>query len=168
MAGQLAETYSGLEAKVEERTRDLAQSVNELKVLEEVGRAVASSLDLNAVLPTVAARALEITHADAVLIYGYDAAGRTFNLSEAIGIDRNVEGDHLAVDEATSVLGEAAAKGEPIAIPDLANAGDRAAARCRDRRRLSFGAGGAAGRPAGRAGIAGGAAPQRPASSRPI
>ena len=74
MAGQLAETYSGLEAKVEERTRDLAQSVNELKVLEEVGRAVASSLDLNAVLPTVAARALEITHADAVLIYGYDAA----------------------------------------------------------------------------------------------
>ena len=67
------ETYSGLECKVEERTRDLAQSINELKVLEEVGRAVASSLDLNAVLPTVAARALEITHADAVLIYGYDA-----------------------------------------------------------------------------------------------
>ncbi|HJX22162.1 MAG TPA: HAMP domain-containing protein, partial [Steroidobacteraceae bacterium] len=73
MAGQLHETYSGLETKVEERTRDLARSINELKVLEEVGRAVASSLDLNAVLPTVAARALEITHADAVLIYGYDA-----------------------------------------------------------------------------------------------
>jgi HAMP domain-containing protein len=67
MAGQLAETYSNLETKVKERTRDLAQSINELKVLEEVGRAVASSLDLNAVLPTVAARALEITHADAVL-----------------------------------------------------------------------------------------------------
>ncbi|HEX9587691.1 MAG TPA: HAMP domain-containing protein, partial [Bradyrhizobium sp.] len=32
MAGQLHETYSGLETKVEERTRDLAQSVNELKV----------------------------------------------------------------------------------------------------------------------------------------
>jgi HAMP domain-containing protein len=58
MAGQLAETYSNLESKVKERTRDLAQSINELKVLEEVGRAVASSLDLNAVLPTVAARAL--------------------------------------------------------------------------------------------------------------
>ena len=42
-------------------------------MLEEVGRAVPSSLDLDAVLPTVAARALEITHADAVLIYGYDA-----------------------------------------------------------------------------------------------
>src|SRR4029077_15278351 len=85
MAGQLAETYSGLEGKVKERTRDLAQSINELKVLEEVGRAVASSLDLKAVLPTVAARALEITHADAVLIYGYDAIRHRFNLTEPIG-----------------------------------------------------------------------------------
>jgi class 3 adenylate cyclase/HAMP domain-containing protein len=122
MAGQLQETYSGLETKVEERTRDLAQSINELKVLEEVGRAVASSLDLNAVLPTVAARALEITHADAVLIYSYDAAKRHFNLTEAIGIDRNAEGAHQAIDEDGSVLGAAAKGGEPIAIPDLANA----------------------------------------------
>ena len=119
MASQLAETYSGLESKVKERTRDLAQSINELKVLEEVGRAVASSLDLNAVLPTVAARALEITHADAVLIYGYDAANRKFNLTELIGIDKAAEGQHLAIDADNSPLGEAAARGEPIAIADL-------------------------------------------------
>jgi class 3 adenylate cyclase/HAMP domain-containing protein len=124
MAGQLHETYSGLETKVEERTRDLAQSINELKVLEEVGRAVASSLDLDAVLPTVAARALEITHADAVLIYSYDAAKHHFNLTEAIGIDKEAEGAHQAIDEAGSVLGEAATSGEPVAIPDLASAGD--------------------------------------------
>ncbi|MDR3485953.1 MAG: HAMP domain-containing protein, partial [Bradyrhizobium sp.] len=124
MAGQLQETYTGLESKVEARTRDLAQSVNELKVLEEVGRAVASSLDLNAVLPTVAARALEITHADAVLIYGYDAGKHQFNLTEAIGIDRTAEGEHLAIDKDTSVLGEAAASGEPIAISDLDQAHD--------------------------------------------
>jgi class 3 adenylate cyclase/HAMP domain-containing protein len=119
MAGQLAETYSDLEWKVTERTRDLAQSINELKVLEEVGRAVASSLDLNAVLPTVAARALEITHADAVLIYGYDATGRQFNLTEAIGIDSVAEGGHRAIDEAGSPLGDAAANSEPISIPNL-------------------------------------------------
>ena len=47
-----------------ERTRELARSVNELKVLEEVGRAVAPSLDLDAVLPTVAARALELTRSE--------------------------------------------------------------------------------------------------------
>jgi class 3 adenylate cyclase/HAMP domain-containing protein len=124
MAGQLAETYSNLETKVKERTRDLAQSINELKVLEEVGRAVASSLDLNAVLPTVAARALEITHADAVLIYGYDAGKRQFNLTESIGIDKASEGGHRAIDAEHSPLGEAAATGEPIALPDLATMPD--------------------------------------------
>jgi class 3 adenylate cyclase/HAMP domain-containing protein len=124
MAGQLKETYSVLETKVEERTRDLAQSINELKVLEEVGRAVSSSLDLNAVLPTVAARALEITRADAVLIYSYDAAQHQFNLVEANGIDKSAEGRHLSIDEETSLLGQAATKGEPIAIADLNLAAD--------------------------------------------
>ena len=125
MAGQLHETYSGLESKVEERTRDLAQSVNELKVLEEVGRAVSSSLDLNAVLPTVAARAQEITGADAVLIYGYDAGLRRFDLVESIGIDNSGASEHLAIDQDSSILGDAASGGEPIAISDLASASDR-------------------------------------------
>lgn len=124
MAGQLGQTYSVLEAKVEERTRDLAQSIGELKVLEEVGRAVASSLDLNAVLPTVASRALEITHADAVLIYGYDHDKRQFNLVEAGGIDKAAEGPHQTLDEDNTILGRAAARGEPITIADLATADD--------------------------------------------
>ncbi|HEX2363994.1 MAG TPA: HAMP domain-containing protein, partial [Bradyrhizobium sp.] len=124
MATELGETYADLESKVQERTRDLAQSVGELKVLEEVGRAVSSSLDLNAVLPTVAARALEITHADAVLIYGYDPAKRQFNLVEAGGIDKSVEGQHLTIDESNTILSQAASKGEPIAIPNLTAADD--------------------------------------------
>jgi class 3 adenylate cyclase/HAMP domain-containing protein len=136
MAGQLQETYAGLESKVEERTRDLARSINELKVLEEVGRAVAASLDLNAVLPTVAARALEITQADAVLIYGYDAATHRFTLVEAQGIDqgidqgtgeqidRGADGAHLTVADGDNILSEAAASGEPIAIADLADSSD--------------------------------------------
>jgi len=123
MAGQLAQSYAVLEAKVEERTRDLAQSINELKVLEEVGRAVASSLDLNAVLPTVAARALEITHADAVLIYSYDGGERRFRLVEAKGVDR-AQGAHNMLDEETSLLAEAVRSGDPIAIADLAGAPD--------------------------------------------
>ncbi|TPQ41012.1 adenylate cyclase [Bradyrhizobium guangdongense] len=119
MAGQLQETYSSLETKVDERTRDLAQSINELKVLEEVGRAVASSLDLDAVLPTIAARALEITHADAVLIYGYDADNHRFNLVEANGIDKSADGAHVIIDEGANILSDAAESGEPIAIADL-------------------------------------------------
>jgi class 3 adenylate cyclase len=72
----------------------------------------------------VAARALEITHADAVLIYSYDAARQQFNLTEAIGIDRSAEGAHLSIDAEGSVLGEAARRGEPVAISDLAHAAD--------------------------------------------
>lgn len=125
MAGQLQETYSDLETKVEARTRDLAQSINELKVLEEVGRAVASSLDLNAVLPTIAARALEISHADAVVIYGYDAERRRFNLVEADGIDQSAEGDHVTIDEGENILSDAAKSGEPIAIADLDHAAEQ-------------------------------------------
>jgi class 3 adenylate cyclase/HAMP domain-containing protein len=124
MAGQLQETYSDLEWKVKERTRDLAQSVNELKVLEEVGRAVVSSLELEAVLPTVAARALEITRADAVLIYGYDAAKRAFDLVEATGIGNTSTGPHLAISENDSLLGQAATSGQPVAIADLTGASD--------------------------------------------
>lgn len=125
MAGQLEETYTDLEIKVEERTRDLAQSINELKVLEEVGRAVASSLDLNAVLPTIAARALEISHADAVLIYGYNAEQHRFNLVEANGIDKSAEGAHVTIDEGENVLSDAAARGEPIALADLDHAAEQ-------------------------------------------
>src|SRR5258705_6309193 len=44
---------------------------------------------------------------------------RRFNLTESIGIDKQAEGGHVAIDEEGSAPGEAAAKGEPIAIPNL-------------------------------------------------
>lgn len=121
MAGQLHESYSRLEAKVDERTRDLARSVNELKVLEEVGRAVASSLDLAAVLATVAEQALTITGADTVLIYGFDAAAGRFDLIEAKGA-APTQGmrDQPVAGQPASILHEAAARREPIASADLA------------------------------------------------
>lgn len=125
MADQIQETYSNLETKVDERTRDLAQSNHELKVLEEVGRAVASSLDLNAVLPTIAARAIEITHADAVLIYGYDAMERRFHLVEAGGIDSSAEGAHVTIEEGANILSDAAVSGAPIALADLDEAAEQ-------------------------------------------
>ncbi|HXH46502.1 MAG TPA: adenylate/guanylate cyclase domain-containing protein [Bradyrhizobium sp.] len=125
MADQIQETYSNLESKVEERTRDLAQSIHELKVLEEVGRAVASSLDLNAVLATIAGRAIEITRADAVLIYGFDAEARHFNLVEADGIDRSADGAHVTIAQGDNILSDAAASGEPIALAELGEAAEQ-------------------------------------------
>ena len=92
-------------------------------MLEEVGRAVSSSLDLSAVLPTVAARAQEIASADAVLIYNYDASARRFDCIEAFGLsDRGVLAP--SIDEDGTILAEAATRGQPIAVADLAAAAD--------------------------------------------
>ena len=161
MAGQLQETYSDLETKVEERTRDLAQSINELKVLEEVGRAVASSLDLNAVLPTIAARALEISHADAVLIYGYDA--ETTPLQPGRGRRHRQIGRGRPCHDRRRREHSERCRQERRADRDCRSRPRRraAAARRRGRCRLPLGAGGAAGRPAGHARLAGGAAPRQ-------
>ena len=49
MAGRLEESYTGLEKKVELRTRELAQSVGELRALGEVTQAVNSTVDLETV-----------------------------------------------------------------------------------------------------------------------
>ena len=87
MADELQGSYGRLEQKVDERTRDLAQSVSELHALEEIGRAVASSLDAKAVLATIVTRAVELSHADAGAIYSYDAARDVFELAETHALD---------------------------------------------------------------------------------
>ncbi len=124
MADRLQNSYSRLEQKVAERTRELAKSVSELKALEEIGRAVTSSLDLNSVLATIVTRAVQLTQADAGAIYRYDAVRRSFELAEAHALDKSIQDAIRAVpvryDE--SVLGKAAKAGQPIAVPDLADA----------------------------------------------
>jgi signal transduction histidine kinase len=111
-----------LEQKVEERTRDLAQSVRELKALEEIGRAVASSLELQLVLKTIVARAVDLARADAGAIFRYEAAQREFRLAEAHGLDPSlveaVRG--VRIRESESVMGEAATTRKPIVVADLA------------------------------------------------
>ena len=120
------DSYGELERKVEERTRDLEQSVRELKALEEIGRAVASSLDLGALLSTIVARAVELSQADAGAIYSYDASRQEFELAEAWGIEPSFRDAIRAVRVGLkdSAMGTAARDGQSISIPDLADAPD--------------------------------------------
>ncbi|MFL6796677.1 MAG: ATP-binding protein [Xanthobacteraceae bacterium] len=124
MADQLQGSYMRLEQKVEERTRDLEQSVRELKALEEIGRALASSLNLNKLLGTIVARAVELSGADAGAIYSYDPARQMFDLAEAKGLDESmqeaVRGVQIKVQE--TVMGLAVQKRETIFLPDLTQA----------------------------------------------
>lgn len=122
MADQVQGSYARLEQKVAERTSDLAKSINELKALEEIGRAVASSLDPEAVLATIVTRAVEFSQADAGEIFSYDAAKEVFELSKAHGLDPaisdKIKATPIPLDD--SVLGLSAKQEEALSFPDLA------------------------------------------------
>jgi signal transduction histidine kinase len=121
MGAQLQESYGGLEEKVQARTRELAEAVDELKALNEVSQVVSSTLDLETVLATIVSRATHLSGADAGVIYEYDEGAEEFrlrateNLEEAIV--QTLQSTPLRMGE--SATGQAAAIGEPVQIPDI-------------------------------------------------
>src|SRR5262249_50023690 len=58
--------------ELEARTRELAQSVGELRALGEVGQAVSSTLDLQTVLSTIVRHAVQLSRTDGGVVYEYD------------------------------------------------------------------------------------------------
>src|SRR5262249_49304348 len=66
--------------ELQARTRELARSVDELKALGEVGRAVSSTLDLETVLSTIVSQASQLAGTDGGAIYAYDEGAEEFQL----------------------------------------------------------------------------------------
>jgi signal transduction histidine kinase len=64
--------------ELEERSAELAHSVGELRALSDVGQAVSSTLDLQEVLDTIVARAVELARADGGSIYELEPATEQF------------------------------------------------------------------------------------------
>ena len=90
MAGRLQDSYTNLERKVETRTRELAQSVSELRALGEVSQAVNSTLDLENVLTTIVAKAVKISGTEAGAIYVFDDLRQEFRLRATHGMDQTM------------------------------------------------------------------------------
>jgi signal transduction histidine kinase/HAMP domain-containing protein len=65
---------------LQERTRDLARTVEQLTALGEVSRTVSSTLDLDRVLDTVVSRASQLAGADGCSIYQYDETAAGFSM----------------------------------------------------------------------------------------
>ena len=119
--------------ELEARTRELVESVEELKALGEVGQAVSSSLDLETVLETIVARAVDLSGTDCGVIYEYDDAAQEFNLRAS----------HRMEDEAVEALratriragegaaGQAAITRAPVQIPDTFDQRERSTSRIR-------------------------------------
>src|SRR5262249_55482499 len=66
-------------SELEARTGELSRSVDQLTALSEVGRAVSSTLDLEAVLRTIVSRAVQLTASDGGTIFEYDEATERFH-----------------------------------------------------------------------------------------
>jgi signal transduction histidine kinase/putative methionine-R-sulfoxide reductase with GAF domain len=64
--------------ELQARTAELTRSVGQLTALGEVGQAVSSSLDLETVLTTVVARAVQLSGLDGGVIFEYDEAAEAF------------------------------------------------------------------------------------------
>jgi len=123
MAGRLQESYTGLENKVEQRTQELAQSVKELRALGEVTQAVNSTVDLETVLSTIVAKAVQLSNTHAGAIYVFDEVTEEFKLRATYGLDSDTVAElrdrHIRLGE--TAIGEAALQRMPIQIPDLQN-----------------------------------------------
>jgi signal transduction histidine kinase len=121
MAAQLREFYARLEQKVDDRTYDLARSIRELISLEEIGRALAASLELGEVLQTALTRAVELAEADGGAIYSFDRERNAFNLAEAHGLDPSFVAAlrEVKLTRLDGLLGEVAEQGRTVQVPDI-------------------------------------------------
>jgi signal transduction histidine kinase/HAMP domain-containing protein len=108
--------------ELQARTRDLSRSVEELKALGEVSRAVSSTLDLETVLDTIAGRATELSAGHGGIIYQYDEARREFHvLGGAHRLDPDVAEvlRSAPIRFGEGVAGRAAVLRAPVQVADV-------------------------------------------------
>jgi GAF domain-containing protein len=107
--------------ELQSRTEALTQSVGQLTALGEVGQAISSTLDLDKVLPTIVARAVQLTGLDAGAIYEYDENRQVFNLRGGENIVPELvelyRSQPIRLGE--GAIGSAAATRAPVQIPDI-------------------------------------------------
>ena len=107
--------------EVQARTKELAQSVEELRALGEISQAVNSTLDLETVLSTIVAKAVQLCGTEAGAIYVFDDLPREFRLRATYGMDQELiealTHQHLGLDEPN--IERALAQSEPIQAADL-------------------------------------------------
>jgi len=107
--------------ELQEQSRELARSVEEMNVLREVGQAVNSTLDLQTVLTTIVAHAVELSGTDGGMIFEYDEQSEGFILRATHGMDEELTEVLRAnpVRLGEGAVGGAAVSREPIEFPDI-------------------------------------------------
>jgi len=107
--------------ELRERTDALGRSVGELRALGEVSQAVNSTLDLETVLSTIVAKAVQISETDAGAIYVYDDVQGEFHLRATYGMGQDViealSRSHLDVNE--PAVARILTERGPVQVADL-------------------------------------------------
>jgi GAF domain-containing protein len=103
------------------RTDELGRSVGELQALGEVSQAVNSTLDLETVLSTIVAKAVELSGTEAGAIYGYDEHTQEFRLRATYGMDQELIEvlTQRHIDLVDPTIAAIFAHREPTQVPDL-------------------------------------------------
>ena len=103
------------------RTEELGRSVGELRALGEVSQAVNSTLDLETVLSTIVANAVQLSGTEAGAIYVFDELQREFHLRATYGMDQELidalKQQRMGLDDPN--VAQALAQPEPIQVTDL-------------------------------------------------
>jgi signal transduction histidine kinase/DNA-binding response OmpR family regulator len=103
------------------RTEELTRSIEEMRALGEVGQAVSSTLDMDAVLVAIITHAVQLSRSDAGTIYEYDETAGVFEPRANYGLSEEqiegIRGSRLEIGE--GAVGTAAARRAAFQIPDL-------------------------------------------------
>jgi signal transduction histidine kinase len=119
--------------ELEARTRQLAQSVGELRALGDVGQTISSTLDLERVLETIVSYAVQLSGTDCGVIYEYDEAAKEFYLRAS----HRMEAEAVEAVRATPVrvgegaTGRAVIMRAPVQVPDILDQREYTATRAR-------------------------------------
>src|SRR5262249_50220153 len=124
LRGELPAAHADLEKKVKLRTRELAQSVEELRALGEVSQAVNSTLELETVLNTIVAKATQLSGTEAGAIYVHDDAKNEFALRATYGMSEAFVAElaRQGVGFGESAVAQAVMQRAPVQVADLRQA----------------------------------------------
>jgi signal transduction histidine kinase/DNA-binding response OmpR family regulator len=115
-----AQAADRLEKQVQERTAELAQSVKELRALGEVSQAVNSTIDLQTVLSTIIAKAVELSGTEAGTIFVFDQTSQEFQVQANHGMDEEliaaIKDRHIRLGE--TMVSQAALQRKPMQLAD--------------------------------------------------
>jgi signal transduction histidine kinase len=100
----------------------LAQRVEQLGALSEIGQAVSSSLDLETMLTTIVARAIQLAGADAAVLSEYDEQSEEFRPRTSLSFEGEIVDifRRHPLRRGEGAVGRLVDTHEPIQIPDIA------------------------------------------------